>query len=281
MAQIKREQLAAIGIHYLYYPLDYMLDAQQRAGYKTIELLGMAPHFLMDDKWNEDPSIVKKKVADRGMTIGAFTPECAVYPYRTCAAEPGDHRRSMDYFKRGTEVAAALGAGTLLTNAIGGMLDEDYEVAYERAVETFKELGATAADSGITVAVEAVRPEESLVITTLPEVERLLKDVDHPNVKAGLDTVAMGVAGETPRQWFEALGDDIVHTHFIDGRPYGHLIWGDGLYPLESYLDVLNEFGYEGLLGQEITDGRYFDDPAEADRKNFEAFVPYLEGESL
>ena len=81
---------------------------------------------------------------------------------------------------------------------------------------------------------------------------RILADVNNDHVKAGLDTVAMGVAGETPRQWFEALGSDIVHMHFIDGRPYAHLIWGDGLFPLEAYLDVLNEFGYEGLLGQEI-----------------------------
>ena len=33
---------------------------------------------------------------------------------------------------------------------------------------------------------------------------------------------------------------------------------------------------YEGLLGQEITDGRYFDDPAEADRRNVAAFEPYF-----
>ena len=32
----------------------------------------------------------------------------------------------------------------------------------------------------------------------------------------------------------------------------------------------------KGLLGQEITDGRYFDDPAEADRRNVAAFEPYF-----
>ena len=48
MAVIHRKQLSAMGIHYLYYPLDYMLDAQAKAGFQTIELVGMAPHFLMD-----------------------------------------------------------------------------------------------------------------------------------------------------------------------------------------------------------------------------------------
>ena len=33
MAVIHRKQLSAMGIHYLYYPLDYMLDAQAKAGF--------------------------------------------------------------------------------------------------------------------------------------------------------------------------------------------------------------------------------------------------------
>ena len=67
MAHIKREQLAAIGIHYVYYPLDYMLDSQAKAGYKTIEMLGMAPHYLMDETGYQDPVELRKKVEARGM----------------------------------------------------------------------------------------------------------------------------------------------------------------------------------------------------------------------
>jgi len=276
MARITREQLAAIGIHYVYYPLDYMLDSHAKAGYKTIELLGMAPHYLMDETGYQDPAEIRRKVEERGMTIGCFTPECAVYYYTMCAPEGGFHDRSMEYFKRGMEAASRMGATKLLTNCIGASFDEEYGCSYDRAVRSLSLLAKTAADYGVTLAVETVRPEESHLCTTLPELVRILKDVNSPQVKAGLDTVAMGVAGETPRQWFQALGREIVHCHFIDGRPYGHLVWGDGLYPLESYLNVLNEFGYEGLLGQEITDGRYFDAPAEADIRNFKAFEPYF-----
>ena len=125
MAYIKREQLAAIGIHYVYYPLDYMLDSQAKAGYKTIELLGMAPHYLMDETWYQDPAEVRKKVEDRGMTIGCFTPECAVYYYTMNAPEGGFHDRSMEYFKRGIEAAEKMGAKKLLTNCIGAPFDEE------------------------------------------------------------------------------------------------------------------------------------------------------------
>ena len=102
MAHIKREQLAAIGIHYVYYPLDYMLDSQAKAGYKTIEMLGMAPHYLMDETGYQDPAELRKKVeAHSGMKIGCYTPECATYYYTMNAPEGGFHDRSMEYFKRG------------------------------------------------------------------------------------------------------------------------------------------------------------------------------------
>lgn len=276
MAVIHRKQLSAMGIHYLYYPLDYMLDAQAKAGFQTIELVGMAPHFLMDHTGFQATAPVRKMAEDRGLTIGCFTPECAVYQYLMCAPDEGFHHRSMEYFKRGLEAAGQLGATKLLTNCIGGTWDEAYDRVYERAVKSLTLLAATAADYGVTIAVETVRPEESKCIITLPELKRLLSDVNHPNVKAGMDTIAMGVAGETPEQWFKTLGKDIVHTHFVDGRPYGHLVWGDGLFPLESYLDVLNKYHYEGLISQEITDFRYFEDPAGADARNFRAFEPFI-----
>lgn len=276
MAVIHRKQLSAMGIHYLYYPLDYMLDAQAKAGFQTIELVGMAPHFLMDHTGFQNPAPIREMAEERGLTIGCFTPECAVYQYLMCSPDEGFHERSMEYFKRGLEAAEQFGATKLLTNCIGGTWDEEYDRVYERAVKSLSLLAPVAADYGITIAVETVRPEESKCIITLPELKRLLQDVNHPNIKAGLDTIAMGVAGETPEEWFAALGEDIVHTHFVDGRPYGHLVWGDGLFPLESYLNVLNKYHYEGLISQEITDFRYFDDPAAADARNFRAFEPYI-----
>ncbi|PYG85918.1 protein FrlC [Ruminiclostridium sufflavum DSM 19573] len=277
MAFLRREQVAAMGIHYIYYPLEYMLDAQRDAGFKTVEIWAASPHYLMDYKSCQEPAELKKKVEDRGMKIGSFCPECATYQYLMCGAGfPGFRERSMDYFKLGIECTARLGAEIMLTNCIGGTWDEEYEAVYERAVNNLRELARTAGDNGVTIAIETVRPEESRVIITLPELKRLLKDVGSPNVKAGLDTIAMGVANETLVQWFEELGSDIVHMHFVDGRPYGHLIWGDGLFSLDRFIETLNRYGYQGYLTQEITDGRYFDKPAEADKLNFKAFEAYF-----
>ena len=73
------------------------------------------------------------------------------------------------------------------------------------------------------------------------------------------------------------FGDGAIHEmHFIDGDPYGHLVWGDGKHDMDAFVATLNAHGFDGMLGQEITDGRYYDDPAAADAKNMAAFEKYL-----
>ena len=276
MAHLRRAQIAGMNIHYVYHSLDYFLKTQAAVGCKTIELLGAAPHFWLDYKTYEDCAQIRKKVESYGLDIAVFTPECAAYHYLMCSPDPVFHRRSMEYFKRGLEAAGKLGARVMLTNCIGGVWDEESERTYERACRSISELAPVARDNNVILAVETVRPEESKIITTMPELQRLHRDIGCSHVKIALDLIAMGVAGETPRQWFETFGKEIVHTHFVDGRPYGHLVWGDGLFPMESYIQVLNDFGYKGYLGQEITDSRYFDDPAFADMRNMRAFEPYF-----
>ena len=276
MPSLRREQLAGMGLHYLFRSFDYFLKTQSELGFKTIEMWAGAPHFLVDDTWHQDCAEARKKVESYGLNVGIFTPECASYQYLICAWDKYAHDRALGYYKQGLHAAGQMGAKYMLTNCCGGDWNEEYERTFERAVNTLQELAPIAADNGVTLAVETVRPEESKVIITLPELKRLIDAVGHPNVKAALDTIAMGVAGESPEEWFRVLGSDIVHTHFVDGRPYGHLVWGDGLYPLDDFIQVLNDNHYEGYLGQEITDGRYYDDPAEADRRNMAAFAPYL-----
>ncbi len=276
MPHIRREQLAGMGIHYMYHSLDYFLECQQELGFKTIEMWCGRPHFLLDDRGYQSTSELKKKVEGHGLHIGVFTPECAMYNYLICAHDEYAQKKAMGYYTNGIKAAGEVGAKVMLTNCCGNDWNEDPERVFDRAVKVLSALAPIAADNGVTLAVETVRPEESRMIITLPQLARLLKAVDHPNVKAALDLTAVGVAGETFKQWFETLGSDIVHMHFVDGRPYGHLVWGDGLHPLSDYIELMNQYGYEGYLGQEITDGRYFADPREADRRNIAAFEPYF-----
>jgi len=279
MPTLRIEQIAGMNIHYLNYSLDYFLESQQKIGFKTLEFWGGTPHFWMDYLTNSDCKEIRRKVEDHGLKIGIFTPECAIYQYLLCASDPFQHKRSMEYFKRGLKAAGDLGVSIMGINTMGGVRNEAPEIIYERAVESLAILGDAAKNEGVTIAVETVRPEESPIITTLAELKRLFLDVSHPNVKILLDLIAMGVAGETPADWFETFGKDIIHIHFVDGCPYGHLVWGDGANPLKSYIQVLNDYHYEGYLGQEITEFKYFRDPFSADVRNFELLSSFCKSD--
>ena len=98
MPYLRREQLAGMGIHYMYYSLDYFLQSQAELGFKTIEMWCGLPHFILDDYGYQDTQELKKKVESYGLHIGVFTPECAMYSYLICAHDPLAQKHSMGYY---------------------------------------------------------------------------------------------------------------------------------------------------------------------------------------
>lgn len=276
MKLIKREQIAGMNIHYLFYSFEYFLDAQVNAGIKTIELWAGTPHFFLSYLEYSDCKRVQRLIEKRGLQVKIITPENCTYQYQFAAQEREQFEKSALYFKKALDAGAELGCEIMAVNSGWGYWNEDREEAWKRSKEMLTVLADYAKTKNIRLAMESLRPEESNLATTVQDVKRMLKEVNHPNLKAMIDTTAMGVAGETIDQWFEELGDDIIHMHFIDGNPYGHLIWGDGTHNMKRFLESLKRYSYTGYLGQEITEFDYYNRPAEADLRNRKAFDPYI-----
>ena len=276
MTGLKREQLAGMGTHYKFYPLEYFLKCQAELGLQNIEVWCARPHFLLDDYGYEDPVAFQKKVESYGLHICAFSPECTVYNYNLCSYEPTAQKHSMGYFKKGIEAAASVKASTMVINCCGGARNEEPQRIFERAVKNLRELSAIAEDNGVVLAVETVRKDDSIIMNTLPELDALLKAVDSPSVQASLDLTVAGLAGESMEAWFQILGDCVRHIRFVDGRPHGRLVWGEGLRPIEDCIKSLNQHHYSGFLSLAINDAKYLDDPYAADQKNMSALEPYL-----
>lgn len=277
MSQLRLEQLAGMNIHYRLYPLEHFLDTQQRLGITTIELWAGAPHFLLGYDGFQDCTKLKQLLRERGMTIGAFSPECVTYPFPVCSGQPQIRQLGRAYYENAIRAAAGLGAKIVPISCAGALKDEDLTQAVDRAAEGVRELGALAGELGVTLAVETLCPDASPVLNTLDQLEAFLRAVDHPQVKACLDICSVRVAGETLQQWFECLGDQIVHVHFTDGRPGGHLVWGQGLHPLDDYVDTLARNGYQGLLGLNLNlRGTWFDPSLTDEERGFVGtdFIP-------
>lgn len=300
MPQLLRKQIAAMNIHYRLFPLEYFLDTQQELGMKSVELLAQAPHFWVDSENHQDCTEVRKMIEDRGLEIVAFTLDSGMkYQFPICAWDDAVYQKAIPYYINGIKAAGELGARIMPVNCAGGTACQDSRYAFERAVESLRRLAPVAAENGVILAVEPMAKESSVIINTLEELQRLLAAVNHTNVKAALDICTATASYETMEQWFAALGEDIVHIHFTDGKPQGHMVWGQGLHPLDQYIQVLNDNDYQGYLGQnlnvrgmvfdpsEVSDeegykgqkfvpDNYWFTPAAASKRNMEAFAPYL-----
>ncbi len=276
MGLIRREQVAGMNIHYLFYPLEYFLDSQVKAGIKTIELWSGVPHFFLDSMTYSNCKEIKKKIESRGLQVKILTPENCTYQYQFAAKEFELRENSFNYFSNAIKAAGELGCEIMAVNSGWGYFNEPREEAWKRSASMLYRLAEVASKEGIKLAMESLRPEESQLVINLNDAKRMFDEINHPNLKVMIDTIAMGVAGETIEQWFNVFKHNIIHTHFVDGNPYGHLIWGDGEYDQESFLKALKDNGYNGYLGQEITEFSYFKDPGEHDMRNMKSFEKFI-----
>lgn len=85
MELLKREQIAGMNIHYLFYPLEYFLDAQVRAGIQTIEFWLGTPHFFLSHIEYTECVRVRKMIENRGLKVKIITPENCTYQYQFAA----------------------------------------------------------------------------------------------------------------------------------------------------------------------------------------------------
>ena len=269
-------QPAAMGIHYHYYSLQYMLEAQKRAGYQSIELFCGAPHVHLTAEGVTDRTALVRTIRDSGLQVVCVTPDNCMGPWQYAASGPENIAQCRRYFLHALQLASDLGCRQVACHSGWGLLDEPREEAWKRSLDFMDWYCGEAEKLGLTLVMESLRAAESNLVNSLPALQQYLKELGRNSIKPMIDTGAMAVAGERMEDWFAAFGSDIAHMHFVDGTPYFHLAWGDGDRSLEGYMSVIKANGYHGALTQEITDGRYYEDPARADAQSYRILRGYM-----
>ncbi|MGG1679341.1 TIM barrel protein [Neobacillus sp. NRS-1170] len=276
MGKLKRSQLTGMNFHYLHYPLEYFFDAMVKYEFEQIELWGASPHLYVEDLSLAEVRRIKGEVDQRGLKVVCFTPEQCMYPINLAAKEPVIRERSIAYFKKSVETAVELAAPMVLVTAGWGYRNENREEALKRSRDSLEQLTAFASNQGVVLALEPLQKIESNLICTLSDLVEMLESIPSPYLKGMVDTIPLSVEGEELSSYFERLGEDFVHIHFIDGKPGGHLAWGDGNLPLAKYLNTLAEYNYEGALTLEFTSSQYLLDPNAAIEKSLRTLAPFF-----
>lgn len=263
MKNLKKNQISVMNIQYKYFPLTLFLDDAVKNQVENIELWGAAPHFYLDDMTYREVVSVRHEIEKRNLRLICYTPEQCVYPINIASPYKETRRRSVKFFEDSIRAAGELGTNKVLVTSGTGYFDgSDEEEAWKWARENLYGLGELAEHYGVTLALEVLRHDESNLVYNLPTLQKMLAELNHTAIGGMIDTIPMALAGEHPAQYLEALGERLVHVHFIDGAPRGHLAWGDGILDMEGYLKEFDDYGYSGYLSLEITDGRYFTEPS-------------------
>ncbi len=261
--------VAAMNIHYRYYPLERFLDDTVRYGLQNIELWGAAPFFHLEDMTYLQVKAVRHEIEKRGLRLVCLTPEQCIYPINLAAAAREERFRSLKFFENHLRAASELGTDKMLVTTGWGYFDDsNREEAWKWAREGIFDLAELASVHGVRLALEVLRHDESNLVFNLPTLKKMLTELGHKSVGGMIDTIPMALAGESPADYLRELGRDLIHVHFIDGAPGGHLAWGDGCLDMQKYLREFSEGGYDGYFSLEITDGRYYMEPWKALEKS-------------
>ncbi|UUZ81198.1 sugar phosphate isomerase/epimerase [Paenibacillus sp. P26] len=251
---------APMNVLYKFYSLPYFLDAAAANGFEAIELWGAAPHLYIDECTEADVKQLKRELAGRGLKVSCLTPESTLYPVNIAAEEPELRKRSIAYMLRALEIASELEIPLMQAVSGGGYYHEPAEEAWKRSRDSLDRIVTRAESLGIRISLEPLLPYESNLVNSLASARSMLEEIGSASLGIHLDTIAMEAAGDTLEEYFSALGRRILHVQLCDG-PGGHLAWGDGTLPMKSYLQSLESRQYEGAIGLEMFDHKYYVDP--------------------
>lgn len=276
---IYREQLYAMNIHYRYYDLEYFFEKCQKMQFVNAELWLCPQHFYINSFWSESSDKLKKLMEKYGVKIACLCPEQNnPKPNNIAARSELLIRNTEMYFKRVISLAGEIGCRKVLVTPGWNYHDEKAETARDRSAKMLRRLCDYAGDQGIELVLESIWNKSSEIANTKEKIQILKEAVHRNNLKLTIDLGALGDVGESVQEWFDLFGKDIIHCHFTDGNPTGHMPWGLGQRDMRAVLESFDKNKYKGGFSMEYVDSRSFREPEKWDDQTLKKFEECTEG---
>lgn len=265
-----------------FYPLPAALATIADAGYDGVELWGGLPHAFADD-FHEDGRLSTELVGRAralidasGLELVSYLPEQCFYPVNFLIedAPPFDgaklRERSVAYFERAIDVAAALGSPKMaVTTPFWGwrragdrFVHTTEDKALDRVIEVFGRLARHAEKRGVVLVLEPLTFLETTAVETLDDLLAVLDGVGSRHLASMIDTGHVNVTatalGLNPSDYWDEhvqrLGDRLQHVHIDDnkGDVDAHLLPGEGSFDFPRAYRMLQQSGYRGHLSAEL-----------------------------
>ena len=241
------------------------------AGYDAIELAG-APEQL-------DPEEVRGLCAHFGLAVSSL---CGRHtPGRSLASPDGEERRStVQYVKDEVDLAAKLRAPVVILAPTAVRAAKPFAPLQDEwawAVEGLRELGAYAADKGVTLALEAWNRYETHLLNRLEQALAMRDDVGLDSVGVMGDIFHLNLEEVSMASAIRACGRWLVHFHFCDSNRAAP---GAGHVDFRPILQALKDIDYQGYWAMELLTANWPWD-AETGREFYEVYprqsIEYLQ----
>lgn len=244
------------------YPIERAFKAAAENGYDGIEIGGFRPHAYAPDLAKGGAAKICRMSKEYGLPIVSYAPENTGSPYSLVFEDQKMNQESLDYFKLTLDMAKEIGSEYCMfaCNHPGyGRSKEDVKKLF---IENMQVLAEYAEKIGQTIILEPVTPYEGTIIVTADDVRWALDQVKSKRFKCMLDLAAPFTSGEPICSYFEKMGEDVKHIHFVDCERTSedHLIPGDGEMDFPRIVSYLKKIGYDGYLSLELF-SRYANEP--------------------
>jgi hexulose-6-phosphate isomerase len=228
------------------------------------------------DRLLADQQQIKATLAPYGLRVPSVA-SGLFWRYNLASRDEAERRRAIELAKGACRVAAAYGARSILV--LGGLQEPHtpYDLTWNNAVRSLREVARLAEELDVLVGVENVA---SNFLVTPREMASFIAAVGHPNVGAYLDLGnAMYVLKGYPENWCTALAGHIVAVHVkdVDSKTGAIVNCGRGNLPWAQVLPVLRESGYEGYLFVETPpDAGGIAEGLQAARQSYAGLKPFV-----
>ena len=197
-------------------PIDKVFELVSSAGYTAIDLTAAVDAC----DWAQATRLAERfSLEISGLTCDSGWP---AEDHDLANKDALNRQKAVDYFKRQIECVKLVGGDYLIVvpSAVGKFrsMAGDTSEDWKWAVESVCNLTETAANNQVTLVMEPLNRYESCVVNTAEDVLRFVTEVNHPNVRALLDTYHMNIEESDVGKAFLTVKDCVEVVHFADSN---------------------------------------------------------------
>ncbi|MEA3345383.1 MAG: sugar phosphate isomerase/epimerase family protein [Chloroflexota bacterium] len=231
-----------------------------KAGFEGIELAYALKGPIGPESTPEDMKAILQMAREVGIEICSLATG-VLWQFNLISEDREERETAKGHVRKGLELAGVLGVDTMLVVPgftgpfqSGPAVIQDYEAAYNRALENFRELGPIAEQHEVYIGVENVWNK---FLNSPLEMRDFIDRVGHPYVQCYFDVGNIMRTGY-PEHWIRVLGSRIRKVHFKDFKTdvgtlegFVELLSGDVNYP--AVMEALRDVGYDGWCTAELS----------------------------